>query len=38
MLSSIYCCVLLLKGYQLGLLLLPHARQHKAHKKARCGS
>jgi hypothetical protein len=35
MLSSIYCAVLLVKGYQLGLLLLPRARQQKAHKKAR---
>ncbi|WIA22769.1 hypothetical protein OEZ86_009726 [Tetradesmus obliquus] len=34
-LSSIYCLVLLLKGYQMGLLLLPNARRQHAHKRAR---
>jgi hypothetical protein len=34
-LSSIYCIVLLLKGYQMGLLLLTNARKQHAHKRAR---
>jgi hypothetical protein len=37
LLSSIYCAVLLVKGYQAGLLLLPAARQQQAHKRATCG-
>lgn len=36
-LSGVYCCVLALKGYQMALLLLPGARQIKAHSKARWG-
>jgi hypothetical protein len=35
MLNSIYCAVLLIKGYQMGLLLLPRARQQQAHKRTR---
>ncbi|WIA39137.1 hypothetical protein OEZ86_005266 [Tetradesmus obliquus] len=35
LLCSIYCAVLAIKGYQLGLLLLPAARQQQAHKRAR---
>lgn len=35
-LSSVYCMVLAVKGYQMALLLLPAARQNKAHMKARC--
>ncbi len=35
-LAATYCAVLLLKGYQLGLLLLPEAHRVHAHRKARC--
>ena len=35
-LSSVYCMVLAIKGYQMALLLLPAARRYKAHAKARC--
>ena len=35
-LSLTYCTVLLVKGYQMGLLLLPSARAASAHKRARC--
>lgn len=38
LLSAVYCAVLLLKGYQMGLLLLPGARQVHAHRKARCAT
>lgn len=37
-LSGIYCAVLLIKGYQMALLLLPNARRVQAHKHARCAS
>lgn len=36
LLSAVYCVVLLLKGYQMGLLLLPNARRQHAHTRARC--
>lgn len=35
-LSSVYCMVLAIKGYQMALLLLPAARKYKAHAKSRC--
>jgi hypothetical protein len=31
----VYCVVLVIKGYQMALLLLPAARQDRAHSKAR---
>mgnify|MGYP001806896551 CR=1 FL=1 len=35
-LSSVYCMVLAIKGYQMALLLLPAARKYRAHAKSRC--
>jgi hypothetical protein len=35
-LSLVYCVVLLIKGYQLGLLLLPGARRKHKYRRARC--
>lgn len=35
--TTVYCVVLTLKGYQLTLLLIPAARQRHAHAKARSG-
>jgi hypothetical protein len=38
LISTIYGLVLILKGYQIGLLFLPAAQQQHAHQHARCGS
>jgi len=35
LLTVLYCVVLVLKGYQMGLILLPAAAQARAHAKSR---